>query len=232
MALFDIFRILHIIGGFIALFVFWIPIVTKKGGKIHIISGWVYVTGMVVVSVSALYMGVFRILDPASSNDTISFSIFLIFIAILSSSTAFYGIRVLRFKNRKDSHRHIADLGFSILLLISSIFISTYGFIQEMPLLSWFPFLGIFLAATQLKYWLRKPSVKMHWWFEHLSGMIGCSISTITAFSVFAAPRLLNIDSVNILLWFLPTIFLTPVIIGFSVYYHRKFNSKRKNISV
>ncbi|UOK58443.1 DUF2306 domain-containing protein [Bacillus sp. OVS6] len=61
MELFQFFKILHIIGGFIALFVFWVPIVTKKGGKAHRVTGWVYTGGMIVVAISAFYMGAYRI---------------------------------------------------------------------------------------------------------------------------------------------------------------------------
>lgn len=226
LAIFDFVRILHVIGGFVALFTFWIPIVTKKGGKIHIFSGWIYVAAMSLVSISAFHMGIYRIFDPNSTSEVFSFSLFLILISILSGSTAYYGLRVLRNKKRVDIHRNIWDLSFPLLLLISSICISIYGFIIDFPLLSWFPLLGIFLSATQLQYWLQKPKKKMHWWFEHISGMLGCSIATITAFTVFGAPRLLNIDSVSIFLWFLPTILLTPVIVGFIIYYDRKFNPR------
>ncbi|WP_339165110.1 DUF2306 domain-containing protein [Siminovitchia sp. FSL H7-0308] len=231
MTLFILMRILHIVGGFTALFTFWVPVVTKKGGKVHVVSGWIYVIGMSIVSVSAFYMGVFRILDPSSSPELISFSLFLIFIAILSSSTAYYGIRVLRFKRRTERHRHWLDVGFSVTLFVSAIGISIYGFVHDFSLLAWFPLLGIFLASIQLRYWLSKPARKMHWWFEHLSGMLGCSIATITAFTVFGAPRLLNIESVSILLWFLPTILLTPVIIGLSAYYTKKFNQPKANVT-
>jgi len=227
--LFYIIRFLHIIGGFVALFVFWIPIVTKKGGQLHLISGWIYVSGMIVVAISAFYMGIYRIfLDTTSSTDVISFSWFLIFISILSSASAYYGIRVLKFKKRKGRHTHLLDIGYPMLLLGSGIGISCYGFSQSSQLLTWFPMVGISLGIIQLLYWFKKPTRKMHWWFEHFSGMLACCISTITAFTVFGAPRLLNIDSINILLWFLPTIIITPIIIGLGIYYERKFNKPKK----
>ncbi|MFD1020427.1 DUF2306 domain-containing protein [Thalassobacillus hwangdonensis] len=228
--IFDVVRILHIIGGFTALLTFWIPIVTKKGGSIHVKAGWTYVWGMIIVAASAFYMGLYRLADPNSSQELISFSLFLIFIAILSSSTAYYGIRVLRFKKRNRPHRNLMDLSFPFLLLSSAIGMSMYGSIQDFPLLIWFPLVGVFLAGTQLNYWLRSTKRKVHWWFEHLAGMLGCSIATITAFTVFGAPRLLQIESVSMLLWFLPTIVLTPVIIGMSMYYDRKFNKKGKRV--
>lgn len=62
---FSIFKVLHIIAGFTALLVFWIPVVTKKGGKAHVRSGWVYVWAMGAVAISALVMGIWRIgFDP------------------------------------------------------------------------------------------------------------------------------------------------------------------------
>ncbi len=133
-------------------------------------------------------------------------------------------MRVLRFKTRTHTHTNLLDLAYPVLLFTSGIAISIYGFIINSSLLSWFPLVGIFLGATQLLYWLRKPHKKMHWWFEHFSGMLACCISTITAFTVFGAPRLLNINSVNMVLWFLPTIFITPIIIGLGIYYTKKFN--------
>ncbi|ENH96330.1 hypothetical protein J416_11402 [Gracilibacillus halophilus YIM-C55.5] len=227
MTLFDLFRILHIIAGFTALFLFWIPIIVKKGGTLHRIVGWIYVWAMGTVAVSAFYMGVNRIFfDSSSDQERIIFSWFLMYISILSAAAAWYGIRVLRFKRKKAMHNNIQDLSWSILLVASSVAISVYGFWVNASLLAYFPAVGFFLGIGQLSYWLRKPKLKGQWYIEHLVGMLSCCISTITAFVVFGAPSLLNIESVSIVLWLAPTILLTPVIIGFSSYYSRKFNKK------
>lgn len=228
MLAFSIFKILHILAGFLALLIFWIPIVTKKGRKVHRTVGWIYVWAMAIVSVSAFYMGVYRVFfDDTADLERISFSWFLIFISILSGATAWYGIRVLRFKQRKERHRHVTDLFVSILLVSSGVGISIYGFTIGSPLIAYFPLLGIFLGGLQLHYWLRKPTRRMHWYYEHFGGMIPCCIATVTAFTVFGAPRLLNLAPTNILLWFLPTILLVPVLIGFQIYYGKKFSKKR-----
>ncbi|NEU31788.1 DUF2306 domain-containing protein [bacterium LRH843] len=227
MEVFSFFRLLHIIGGVTALLIFWIPMVTKKGGTIHKRIGWVYVWAMGIVSVSAFYMGTYRVFfDESADPERISFSLFLIFIAILSGASAWYGIRVLRFKKREGAHRHLVDLFVSVLLIISGIGIGVYGIRIGSPLITYFPILGIFLGSIQLYYWLRKSFKKMHWYFEHLGGMIACCISTVTAFTVFGAPRLLDIQSTNLFLWILPSLILVPVMIGFSQYYRRKFHGK------
>ncbi|MFY0543982.1 DUF2306 domain-containing protein [Brevibacillus sp. H7] len=221
---FDLFRYLHILAGFTALLIFWIPIVTKKGGKIHVRAGWVYVGAMTVVAVSALFMGIWRIfIDPGSDSEKIAFSWFLIFISILSSASAWYGIRVLKFKNRNAAHKNRMDLFVSLLLVVSGICMSLYGYTRHFPLLIWFPLIGIFTGFTQLRYWIRPPKTRMHWWFEHLTSMMACCIATITAFTVFGAPRLLNLSSVNPILWFLPTIVIVPVMIAMRRSYTKKF---------
>ncbi len=225
MALFSVFRILHILSGFLALLIFWIPIVTKKGGKVHRTVGWVYVWAMALVSISAFYMGAFRVFfDQSADFEQVSFSWFLIFISILSGATAWYGIRVLRFKQRKERHRNPLDLLASFLLVGFGIGVCLYGFAIDSPLISYFPLLGIFVGGLQLFYWLRKPGRKMHWHFEHYAGMIPCCIATVTAFTVFGAPRLLNIEAASLWLWFMPTILLVPVLIGFNIYYDKKFS--------
>jgi uncharacterized membrane protein len=224
---FEMARIIHIVAGFTALFIFWIPIVTKKGGKIHIRTGWVYTVAMSIVAISALFMGVWRIfVDPAADDERKAFSLFLIFIAILSAASAWYGIRVLRTKKRTSAHRNMLDLLFSVLLFAGGIVISIYGFAVRMPLIAWFPFVGIFLGFTQLRYWLRPPQTKMSWFFEHMTSMMGCCIATITAFTVFGAPRLLHLESTSPLIWFLPTIVMVPIISGYVYYYQKKFSQR------
>lgn len=226
--IFDFMRWMHIIGGFLALAVFWIPIVSRKGGRVHRRAGWIYAAGMIAVSVSAFYMAVYRIAwDAGPEPDIIPFSWFLLFISILSATTAYYGIRVLRFKRRSAPHRAVLDYLLPVLLFASGIGMSIYGFALQFPLLSYFPWLGIFLGGSMLFYWMTAPKTRSHWAVEHIIGMMSCCIATITAFIVFGAPRLLNIDAVNLIIWFLPTILLVPLILYFIYQYRKKMDGNR-----
>ncbi|MCA1020534.1 DUF2306 domain-containing protein [Halobacillus litoralis] len=225
MSLFSMILLIHIGAGFTALTVFWIPLVTKKGGRVHRKVGWVYVWAMYTVAASALFMGLYRLfMEPQRSSVEQAFSFFLLYIAVLSAATAWMGIRVLRLKRRTKAHRSPYDLGAAGLLVIMSLVTMAVGWIYDFALLKFFPILGLFLGSGQLSYWLTPPKTKMHWYFEHYGNLIGCSIATITAFVVFGAPRLLNISSVSIWLWFLPAAVLTPLIYSFNAYYRKKFN--------
>lgn len=221
---FSIARFAHIIAGFVSLITLWLPIITKKGGKRHKQSGWVFVISMAIVSISAFYMGMYRIgWDAGPDDDPIPFSSFLIFISILSATTVSYGVRVLR----ETSDRSVLDFILPILLFISSIGMIVYGSYIDFSLLQYFPFIGLFLSVSQLIYWCSIPKKRSHPVVEHIVGMLSTCIATITAFLVFGAPRLLNINSVHLLLWFLPTIVFTPMIITLSMYYRNIFSTKR-----
>ncbi len=47
---------LHIAGGAAALLSMLIPLLTKKGGLTHRRAGWVFVSGMTIVSITALLL--------------------------------------------------------------------------------------------------------------------------------------------------------------------------------
>nr|WP_276531998.1 DUF2306 domain-containing protein [Brevibacillus invocatus] len=222
-------RWLHIVSGFLALCVFWIPIVTRKGGRTHHRVGWLYVIAMGIVSLTAFFMGMYRIAwDAGPDPDAIPYSWFLLFVAVLSSATAWYGIRVLYHKKRQVVHRKWSDLLFPLILFGSGIGVSLYGLVIERALLQFFPLLGIFLGGTQLLYWLTVPVKKSHWVVEHIVGMMSCCISTLTAFLVFGIPRLLQVEAASLWIWLLPTVVLLPLIFAFTNTYKRKLDRPRR----
>jgi hypothetical protein len=119
-------------------------------------------------------------------------------------------------------HYRGGDVLASLSLLGSGIAISIYGFTIQEPLLSWFPMIGIILGIQQLMYFFYSSKRATRAIVAHLQGMMACSISTLTAFTVFGAPRLLGIENQLLWLWLAPTILLTPLITYFSRKYSRK----------
>ncbi len=87
--------------------------------------------------------------------------------------------------------------------------------------------IGFLSSGSQLFYWLRPPQSRMHWWFAHMSGMVGSSIATLTAFVVVNAPRL-GIASFSILPWVAPGV-VGAIGLNFWIrYYQRKFATPRR----
>ena len=117
---------LHIAGGSAALLSMLVPLVTKKGGTTHRRAGWVFVSGMTIVSITAfLLAGTRWVTDPSPQGREAG--AFLFFIAILTATSVSAGVRVLRAKTRTRPHRHPWDLGLPALLTASSIAAAAYG---------------------------------------------------------------------------------------------------------
>jgi len=210
---------LHIAGGSLALASMWIPLVTRKGGRTHRRAGWVFVVGMTIVSVTAVGLACWRLLfDPRP--EARNFAVFLLYIALLSGSSVSAGVRVLRAKRRTGVHRHPWDVGLPFLLTASSAAIALFGIRTGQPLFAAFSIIGLLNGITALRYWLRPPTSPMHWWFEHMSGMLGGCIAALTAFLV------VNTNTLGLMplaAWLGPSIVLGPITAAWTQYYRRRF---------
>ena len=105
-SLFQSLRWVHIAAGSIALILFWIPAIARKGGRTHIRAGWVYVVCMSVVVVTAFAMSglaftipvavrqIARPLSPAERSDFLRVQrLFAAFLAYLAGVTLASGWR-------------------------------------------------------------------------------------------------------------------------------------------
>lgn len=171
---------------------------------------------MFIVSATSVLLALVNSLVHNLSLMESSFNIFLTFIGVLSYVTAIYGIRVLKIRNKNGVKTSSFDWFNACLLLISAVIVIVFGAILRDPLLFWFPFIGLFLGVTQILYMSMGSKYKNERVVEHLTAMLSCGVSAITAFVVFGAPRILDIDQVSLLLWFGPTIIIVPIIIVFT----------------
>ena len=217
---------LHIAGGSAALLSMFIPLVAPKGGRTHRRSGWVFVAGMTIVSLTALVLSAARyVYDPRP--DAKAFALFLFYIAILTGNAVSVGVRVLRTKNRTGAHTHPWDIGVSALLTLTSIAMAVYGIAASRLLFAVFSMIGLVTGIQGLYYWLRKPTEKMHWWFRHMSAMLGACIAATTAFLVVNAP-FAGLSRVSMIVWFTPSIIGTAATAIWTAYYKRKFSGSRR----
>jgi hypothetical protein len=221
----DLFRMMHLGAGGVALGAFLIPIVAKKGGRTHRRAGWVYSIAMWVAALSAWVVCWRRLTDDNPRND--AGALFLVFIGLLSANGALAGIRAVRSKARTAPSRHPLDTGLSALFLFASLGLLWLGIRHASTLFLAFSGLGIFRSVAQLRFWLRPPESKRAWWYEHMANMLVACIATVTAFLVVNVPRLGLKDYA---LWF----WISPGVIGgvgiavWVRYYRTKFTTTEK----
>lgn len=216
----------HVICGAIALGVFIIPLLVKKGGKLHVRVGWLYTFAMVSVGLTAFVITPWRaFFDEARTNSTIGFSVFLFFISAFTLSSLWNGLRVLMFKKRHEPNKQLAQIAPPVVLLILGFATQALGYYLQNTLLIIFPFISHMSTVNQLRYWLSSPKEKMHWWYFHMNGMFTACIATITAFLVTALPRIFpeNVWVHSPILWVAPGVILGAVLGKWTASYKTQF---------
>src|SRR5216684_4076119 len=242
-SLFQSLRWVHIAAGSIALILFWIPAIAPKGGRTHIRAGWVYVVCMSVVVVTAFAMSglafsitvavrqIARPLSPAELSDFLRvqrvFATFLSYLAGVTLASGWQGIWAIETRREPKAMRTLFSLALNVVVVLAGLTVLALGIkYRSGPLIGLSP-IGPLIGAGNLRYLLRGPQSRMHWWYEHLGSMIGTGIAGYTAFMVFGGARLLPSvarSQLYTLFWVLPTLIGVPAIFVTVAYYQRKFN--------
>jgi hypothetical protein len=213
---------IHIAAGSVALASMLIPAVTHKGGTVHRRAGWVFVIAMAIVSITALVLSGARLfLDPRPAARDAGF--FLMAVSLLTANSVSTGVRVLRYKTRTTAHLHWWDVGLPSILTLFSAVLAAFGLWRGQVLFVVFAGLGLANGIGALRYWLRPPAARMHWWFEHLSSMLGGCIAAVTAFLVNNTG---NFGLWPLAAWLAPAVIGTPAIALWTAYYKRLFNER------
>ncbi len=220
----------HALAGALALVTLIIPLISKKGGKVHVQSGWLYIGAMTFVCFSTFVISPWRIFfDPDKTVSSENFALFLFYISIFTLTAISFGLTTLKTKQRNTASRSIKHIGPPIATIVVGLAIQFIGFKSQDALLIAFPFLGHMTAKGQLQYWLKPPQEKMHWWYAHMEGMFVACIATITAFLVTALPRIWpGPIASSPILWIAPGLILGTVLNRWTASFRRK-NAQKIN---
>lgn len=232
----------HIVLGVLAMALFWIPMLTRKGGRHHRRFGQIYVWTMHTVAWSGLIMSIMVLIDPAyfkasfvaRSNDpaatiaTIrSMWTLLLLLSILTIAGVVNGTMVLKHKQPRELRR-VSYLIWPAALFAVSIATLFFGLssIRTPFGPNWlhliFATLGLVSSVQMAQYVFQRQRNDKRWLIEHLGAMTGTGIAVYTAFFAFGARHLFaNFGNWQLLGWVLP-----GVIGGIAIYYWtRKYQS-------
>jgi hypothetical protein len=192
---------LHIGAGILALLVFLVPLVTKKGGAIHRRVGWIYVVAASTVAVTGIVSCAHLIGDGRPGR--VRAGVFLAYVGVFAGASAQLGVRSLRTKARTHASRTALDLLPPVLLIAGGVALTTFGVLQHRALYVLFAALGVWQGITHLRFWLTPPSHGRAWFLAHMSAMGTSCITTVTAFAVVNAQRL-GMNTFDLRLWTAP----------------------------
>lgn len=215
--MFTTFRVvlmIHILCGGVALFVAPGAMLTRKGGPWHRRWGKIYFWSMAVVACSAVVLSLLR---PG---------LFLLLVALFSFYLAFTGYRVLYRKTPRQPATGL-DWGAAVLMLLGGVGLVGYG-IHLLQTSGFgavaivFGGIGLLLAASDARAFLRTPDDKQAWWFTHMTRMLGAYIATVTAFSAVNFQFLPSLPR-----WLWPTVVGAAGISAWTRHYRKKFNGAK-----
>jgi hypothetical protein len=238
MLAFDIFIAIHITAGSIGLLSFWVPVVSRKGGRDHRRWGRVFTWCMLVTGCAAIGISLCTLIAPLETHPQLSdaawirgiFGWMMLGLAILTINLAWYGwLCVL---NRNDHRRNLEwrNLLLQYLLIAASANCAWQGLRIGQPLMFGMPAIGFATAFTNL-YFLYKPRRGPNdWLLEHIKALVGAGISVYTAFFAFGAVRTIPALALHPALWAIPL----TVGLGLILYHQRnvrRSTSARRGLS-
>ncbi|NVJ49325.1 MAG: hypothetical protein HWE11_02995 [Gammaproteobacteria bacterium] len=232
----------HIIIGSLALLVFWLPVFSRKGGRLHVKAGQVFVYGMWAVAISGVLMSSIvwwdplairfpnTTLDPARAAKIVTQQTlaaeFLFMLSLLVMNSVQHGMLVLKAKTERRQLRHWSVLSVKIALLITALLVGIKGIMQQQILLQIFAPISLLSAITGLHYTYKTNVRPREWILEHFSGLIGCGIGAYTAFFAFGGRAYLQdlLPGVwQVLPWVLPGIIGTLATLWLKPKYRRQY---------
>ncbi|MPR33693.1 hypothetical protein [Salmonirosea aquatica] len=229
MDFYKIILLIHVAFGFSALATGVVPMLAKKGGKVHKFWGNVYYWSMFGVFITTLMLFALR---PGQLKLQ-----FFLCIAILSFYFTFSGERVLAMK-KSATQATVLDrvaAGLALACGLAMLGYAGYGIIglQNYFIAILFAVFGTLISVNARKdlqlFSGKIESEKMHWYFGHISKIMGAYIATITAFCVNMT-RYLPEDA-SVYLQLIP--WLTPgVLLGVGTAYYSKRQREKRRMPV
>ena len=238
----DVFHALvwgHILFGAVGLVVFWIPVVGRKGGWLHVRSGRIFTITMLATGCFATLISLTTLYDPAGTHphlmvhadfgDVVTiraiFGWLMLYLAILTLNLTWYGWQAVKNKVRRDANRDPLNLFLQAALLVATINCTYHGLVDGQVLMIGISMVGYATVATNL-WFLYKPNPWVKdWLLEHIKALVGTGISVYTAFFAFGAVRFLPQAALTPALWAVP---LTVGLALILFHWHRVHHPKRR----
>jgi hypothetical protein len=211
---------LHIAAGTVALAVFWVPLVTRKGGRVHRRAGWLYVAAAATLAATGLLLCLHLMSESTPGRRRAG--VFLAYVSVLAAASVQLGVRALRAKGRTGPSRSGIDLAPPLLLVVGGAALAAFGVVEDKLLYVLFALLGTLLGTAQLRFWRTASAHGASRFLAHMNAMGTSCITTLTAFAVVNAQNL-GMRTFDLGLWVIPIAILVAGLTIWRRYYERRF---------
>jgi uncharacterized membrane protein len=238
---------IHIAFGIVALPVFWIPVLARKGSLDHKRFGRYFAMAMYAIASSGILMASLDLIFPLSAHDIDQAlsqqeladtansirlaALFLLSLSILVFTSTRQGWLVINHKQDRTVLRTPLHITLCLLLFVAGLLLFIVGIIYSQILFVIFSCVELATAIDVLRYNFKAELGHREWWFAHLRGLIGSGIAAYTAFFVFGGSRFFSglfagvFSDLSIILWIGPGVIGGIAIAVLSRHYRLRFNA-------
>lgn len=206
---------IHGISGAVVFIIGLLQLILKKGGKIHIILGKIYLITWLILLITGIYIG----------------GVFITTVGVFGFYYALTGSRIGSLKNKPiqlfDKSVMIFGAGTAIYMLYAAVRLYLDNYVSFAIIFTVFGLIFLNSAVQDiLKYIYNRKMKKedlgqMDWYFEHFIRMSISFIAAVTAFT--SIQDVFQNNTVNFLA---PTVIGTILIVWAKSFYKKKFNLK------
>ena len=213
--------LIHIACGVAALITYWMAGLSKKGSASHKGSGKVYLTAMLGIIVTSVYLAVAAFIDAKPVTGT-----FLSYLVVITATAMWLGWTSIRRKRDQARFRDRGYVALAIANVVSGLVVFAFGLRIGDALLMGFCWVGVTIGLQMLwRAW--RPLDEAKWWLrEHIAAMLGCGIATHVAFLSIGVNRLVDALGIEANLGLLPWFGPVVVAVAASVWLERRYLRK------
>ncbi|MGF1455441.1 MAG: hypothetical protein ACFB6R_08705 [Alphaproteobacteria bacterium] len=217
--LFEIFLIGHIVAGAFGLLVFWLPVLSRKGGRLHRRWGRYFTYSMLITGTLAAGMGLTTLVEPMATHPHVDdpdianpatirglFGWMMVYLAILTVSLAWHAIETIRHKKTRARTATPFAVGLQFVVMGLAANCAVQGLLLGQPIMVGISAVGLASGPLNLYYMWRAAPPAHSYLMEHVRTGIGAGVSVYTAFLAFGAVRLMPSEAFNPVMWAVPTV--------------------------
>lgn len=216
---------LHIAFGALALVLFWVPVASRKGSRLHVAAGRWYAAIMYAVCATAFVASIMVLAEPlairrpgqsfeledaeALARLFRMFSLFLLMLSVLVFVSIRHGLAALRERRDPGQLSRVSQRSSIVLLALLAGVVAVIGAVNGQILLIVFGGIGLAGSLGMYRESRLKDPRPPQLVVAHLNGLIGSGIGAYTAFFAFGGSRLLGeilTGQWQVIPWILPSI--------------------------
>ncbi|MEM7611331.1 MAG: hypothetical protein AAF270_06620 [Pseudomonadota bacterium] len=206
--------IAHIVSGTVGLLTLWVPIIGRKGSKLHKQWGKVFAYALLITGAIAIGISICTLIAPLETHPFFDdaaliralFGWMMLYLAMMTINLAWYGLLCIRNRTQHARNKNRLNLLLQALTFVTAANCFWQGFAVGQPLMPGIAIVGLTAAVLNTKFILSHAPPPQEWLIQHTRGLVGAGISVYTAFLAFGAVNLLPAYAFNPVLWATPTI--------------------------